>query len=262
LNWWLLFSWLWHFESKGEHEKAEQVYSLISELSSLSQLEIDKAKKLVNINMRKEIGVITEKARNIGIPIVELDYNKKQIVQPMFFKVKAQISNSHNKDKFKKNTSIIPEAYQELDCSMDLLQQVLKEKVETKKEIRTIPIEDILSVQKMAHKDNKTVLQIEEIARQTQAEISSLWKIFESSPTDYYKERNKQEQIIVEQLSNMDITPQIIARVIYDIYSQKRNYKLMGWLWDAKTDVFEECIKEMKKIPTGLLKVKRQRKVV
>lgn len=102
--------------TKGKSvEEVDEIYQISSRLSSLSQIEIDKSKKVFdNVNMRNEL----KKIRNMDFVAYEEEPDKyqedkkvKKMVVPMFFKYISQASDYR--------------VFKEFNTPLDKLQNVL-----------------------------------------------------------------------------------------------------------------------------------------
>lgn len=112
----IINSYMWHLERTGADKKlVKKLYDISSQLSSLSQIELDKAKKSFdNISMSKELKRINDIEFN-GVSIIQFEESddSKRMVVPRFFEYIAE-NNTYRKT--------IP-----FETPMDYLQEILDE---------------------------------------------------------------------------------------------------------------------------------------
>lgn len=252
----VLNSYMWDFYFKGDIKAADEIYKFISELSTLSQIEIDKAKKSFDGIKRisKEIGDLKLKVSELGIARdVEYKYKDKDgnnktkvktiIPEPLFFKQKDLNENRHK--KFGKKT-IIDEEYTKLNCPMDNLIDITEEDIKTKKYKKTVDVKDILTSFKGCQKTNVTYKKIIELATDTQQSISECYD--KDNIAKYIENRDKQEELIIKELSKLKIEQNVFIGIIKATFDSdiKIPRNTLKWLWDAQTKAFEKVIKKMK----------------
>ena len=136
-----LNSMYWHEDNKSNSDelKLEKLYELTSILSIASMLEIDKAKKLLDINMKK---LLKDIKRNPYVYKLRKQDGKlsNTPVNPMFF-----ISTGHKRNRCKY-----------MECTMDRLYSILSDSNVIKKAdgSSTIPLKELLKDIKIGGKAN------------------------------------------------------------------------------------------------------------
>lgn len=195
-------SYYWdRFNAGIEQKKLEQIYKEISKLSSLSQIEIDKAKKLINIPSSRISTGISRR------------YNEN----PLFM--------SYIKDKIQENKLRF------FDCPMDYLQQVVDD-IENSPRVTPVKMEALLRTDLKGSVNKSQIDQVTKIIQLADDKIKAIRIEMESkSDEDRHKDLEQIyeiEQDCIEQLSKKTMNSNTIATIIRRMCSENSKDKSMN----------------------------------
>lgn len=224
-------------------DKVKFIYSKVSILSSLSQVEIDKPKKYYDKNIFPIDGILnrirTSKFEEVPIIPRRKVENKNKMIKPMFF---CKISD--NKDDLNEY----------LNCAMDFLFKYCTE-LERKKNTKTTDIMNFIDIP--ADYDSKT---------RNQDQINKVKNVVESLDRgiDYIRKNVKQKREINKRINElkdarinclrMKMNKSTVINVLLRLFSDKskddslKSYKmsLLGLLYQTNSEVLLSCFHEKK----------------
>lgn len=192
-------SYYWDkLNARASNEELKKIYDDISLLSSLSQIEIDKAKKYIEIDSNK----------------ICFEISKKYRINPKFMKL---IKNKKAKLKVAK-----------MNCPMDYLQELVNDEVNRSNQVDIIDILGLLISQEKSVNKNQ-IDKIQEILLNADKEIKSI-----HADTNRDEDRNKKQEIrdieddAIEKIGKMHINSATIECIIRRMCSKKSKDKSMN----------------------------------
>lgn len=265
----ILQSYYWHEFYKGNNsdkEKLNKIYESISKLSSLSNIEIDKAKKefpeveAVNelnkirgltykgkLILQKDKTTITKKIKdkdkegNINTTMEKKEMDK--LIRPLFMKYCGQGKEY---------------AFKEFDTPMDFLQCELKKGIKQGKGTPIRSIDGVLKNFNTRDKANrKQINDIYLIIKNLNTELNKIDNKIDKeqcyeNKLELYAVRNLKKDEIIEQLKKKKIKLDTMAGIIKQIFSHRENKNstskigrlTLKYLYKARTEEMTNVFKE------------------
>lgn len=181
----------------------DELYSLISLCSSLSQIEIDKAKKFYDIDMSEILDNIKSSK------YVYRDTQKKEI-KPYFFKFQGTTKTKKMRD----NSKLV---YQNLNTSMDYLEEII-DSIPRSKSSKNINICELL-VDKNSRKSNRKQMQeIKEKVKDLNEKIKHIMAIEEIDKREKLLIIEELKEDLVEEFKDKKITIETVIALIKQAY--------------------------------------------
>ena len=199
------YYWDEYFKDNPDTDKLDVIYDAISQLSSLSGLEIDKAKKLANVNMVSCLNRIRNlEYGNKKVIVRKPDSEGKDLmVKPMFF---ANVSKSacHNEP---------------FNCPMDFVMNLIDAKDIFPSRKRTMNIDiSLLLNEKTSKGDNKQIDKIKKIAKELNNEIIS---VKTTNNSKEYKETyiGIRRTRALQKITKLRVKESTMLEIFYRVYS-------------------------------------------
>ncbi|WP_019850648.1 hypothetical protein [Desulfitobacterium sp. PCE1] len=266
----ILNSKLWDMVNKGkavDSKEVQDLYTAISQLSVMSNLSIDSAKKELTIDLKRELQLIKELN-------IERDSKTKKLTRPLFFGIVGKGENYCFKKHF---------------TTMDFLQEIIEEET---KDIRAkrrqgedkdiVTIAEILCEEKtikMADADRNQINILIKDCNQLKAAEAKIWNDEELSREEKYTKTNSLKNDYIAKVAKRRIKPATIKTVLHRIDEEQKKIranknsdikqevntaltgiarKLISILYKSHKDSFVELFQESKeKVDT----IKRVNKV-
>ena len=216
----------------------DELYSLISLCSSLSQIEIDKAKKFYDIDMSEILDNIKSSK------YVYRDTQKKEI-KPYFFKFQGTAKTKKMRD----NSKLV---YQNLNTSMDYLVEII-DSIPRSKSSKNINICELL-VEKNSRKSNRKQMQeIKERVKDLNEKIKHLMALEDMDKREKIMIIEELKEDLVEELKEKKITIETVIALIKQAYKDGVKDKndnseygllLVSLLFKSHADVVLEAFKD------------------
>lgn len=185
----------------ADKNRLDQIYKEISKLSSLSQIEIDKAKKLIDINSSRIASGISRRYSD----------------NPLFM---IHIKDKINESKIRK-----------FNCPMDHLQSIV-DKIENSQRVAPIKIESLLRKDLQGTVNKPQIDQVAEIIKMADDKVKAIRiEMKFKSEEDKYKDLEQIyeiEQDCIEQLSKKTMNSNTIATIIKRMCSENSKDKSMN----------------------------------
>lgn len=236
------------FRKDNSNERVlSELYMLSCTLSIASMLEIDKAKKLINIDMKKMIQEI-EMSYSID-KMVKKDGNVgKKVKQPLFFTALGK----KRKNCFKMN------------CPMDNLFNIIKENNPTQDNDNiTYTMEQLLISDNVSNADYNQQPKIIELINKYDKKYRGLKRKLSNENNDIHKkiineEIQRQNDKIVDNIRKLKINQCTMLSILRKIDTEYSNIGviLLSVLFKAKPNVVMDCFKKIAPINESLLEDK------
>lgn len=219
-------------------KELEELYGLISLCSSLSQIEIDKAKKFYDIDMSEILDNIKSSK------YVYRDTQKKEI-KPYFFKYQG----TNKTKKMRDNSKLV---YQNLNTSMDYLEEII-DSIPRSKSSKNVNICELL-VEKNSRKSNrKQMVEIKDKVKQLNEKIKHLMALEEIDKREKLLIIEELKEDLVEELKDKKIITETVIALVKQAY--KENIKdnnenseygllLVSLLFKSNPDIVLEAFKD------------------
>lgn len=219
-------------------KELEELYGLISLCSSLSQIEIDKAKKFYDIDMSEILDNIKSSK------YVYRDTQKKEI-KPYFFKFQGTTKTKKMRD----NSKLV---YRNLNTSMDYLEEIIDE-IPRSKSSKNINICELL-VEKNSRKSNrKQMVEIKGKVKELNEKIRHLMALEEIDKREKIMIIEELKEDLVEELKDKKIITETVIALVKQAY--KENIKdnnenseygllLVSLLFKSNPDIVLEAFKD------------------
>lgn len=267
------YYWTLYFANREDKRLAE-VTGLISKLSSLSQLEIDKSKKYFSFSMSKMLQSITEEAIELGLPVEEkqkkvLSAEKaeryKELVADGSEEAQHQIKMMLLSERIKKPSFfqyIQPDVKasfsDEFNCPMCTLQLIIDEQ---KKASRTkkMEAEQILTIMDANKANREQINKIYAAMKATKEAVNYIAFQTRSKSINALEARQRTEAAInnlfIEEVKKIKVSEATMCRMIEQLsfWSDAKKKKsdlnglgsqALGWLYGTFKDRFLPCIKQ------------------
>ena len=228
-----LNAYYWHEKNtKNREDELKRIYKYSSLCSSLAGLEIDKAKKFVEVDGNKIIKDIKKYAN-----VYMRDY-KDTIINPLFFK---KIDEKPKK------------IYMPLECGMDYLQEILKEEIVNTEKSNNIPLEQILNKFDLKKKSNRKqkneiIKLLQDYSKDIKEEEGKKNKEEESK-----KEFNRKKDILTKdlimKLQKLKVTKYTIADILISLEKKNTDIKVYTLMALFKSHL-EELLGALKTKPS------------
>ncbi|MFR5642718.1 MAG: hypothetical protein ACLTK7_06095 [Clostridium paraputrificum] len=216
----------------------DELYSLISLCSSLSQIEIDKAKKFYDIDM----GEILDNIKSSKY--VYRDTQKKEI-KPYFFKYQGTAKTK----KMRNNSKLV---YKSLNTAMDYLEEII-DSIPRSKSSNNINICELL-VEKNSRKSNRKQMQeIKEKVKDLNEKIKHLMALEDMNKREKLLIIEELKEDLVEELKNKKITVETVIALVKQAYKDGVKDKndnseygllLVSLLFKSHADIVLEAFKD------------------
>lgn len=216
----------------------DELYSLISLCSSLSQIEIDKAKKFYDIDM----GEILDNIKSSKY--VYRDTNKKEI-KPYFFKYQGTAKTKKMRD----NSKLV---YKNLNTAMDYLEEII-DSIPRSKSSKNINICELL-VEKNSRKSNRKQMQeIKEKVKELNEKIKHIMALEDMDKREKIMIIEELKEDLVEEFKDKKITIETVIALIKQAYkdgvkdnNENSEYGLLlvSLLFKSHPDIVLEAFKD------------------
>lgn len=216
----------------------DELYSLISLCSSLSQIEIDKAKKFYDIDMSEILDNIK------GSKYVYRDTQKKEI-KPYFFKFQGTTKTKKMRD----NSKLV---YKNLNTAMDYLEEIIDE-IPRSKSSKNINICELL-VEKNSRKSNRKQMQeIKQKVKELNEKIKHLMALEDMDKREKLLIIEELKEDLVEELKEKKIITETVIALVKQAYKEsiKDNNEnseygllLVSLLFKSHPDIVLEAFKD------------------
>ena len=233
----ILNSHLW--ELKKQHKDYSKVYKDICQLAIMSCIEIDKAKKEFSIDNEHELKLLRKR------------YAEFIQIKPMFF-YHLPVDSSLKIDRDIKK-------YRNYETTMDYLEVIINEFVKrnrVKREPRLTLAELISNNNYMKsnanYRHSKSIIKKCEIYRNENALI---WLNEVATKQEKYFESLELKDSFIKELSNIDITPETIRKIIEDV-DTKLQRKILVALFTAHKDKVVDLLSSGMETVSTLKKLK------
>lgn len=181
----------------------DELYSLISLCSSLSQIEIDKAKKFYDIDMSEILDNIKSSK------YVYRDTQKKEI-KPYFFKYQG----TNKTKKMRDNSKLV---YRNLNTAMDYLEEII-DSIPRSKSSKNINICELL-VEKNSRKSNRKQMQeIKEKVKELNEKIKHIMALEDMDKREKLLIIEELKEDLVEELKEKKIITETVIALIKQAY--------------------------------------------
>lgn len=219
-------------------KELEELYGLISLCSSLSQIEIDKAKKFYDIDMSEILDNIKSSK------YVYRDTQKKEI-KPYFFKFQGTTKTKKMRD----NSKLV---YQNLNTSMDYLEEII-DSIPRSKSSKNVNICELL-VDKNSRKSNRKQMQeIKGKVKDLNEKIKHIMVLEDMEKREKIMIIKELKEDLVEELKEKKITVETVIALVKQAYkdSIKDNNEnseygllLVSLLFKSHAEVVLEAFKD------------------
>lgn len=219
-------------------KELEELYGLISLCSSLSQIEIDKAKKFYDIDM----GEILDNIKSSKY--VYRDTQKKEI-KPYFFKYQGTAKTKKMRD----NSKLV---YKNLNTAMDYLEEII-DSIPRSKSSKNINICELL-VEKNSRKSNRKQMQeIKEKVKDLNEKIKHIMALEDMDKREKIVIIEELKEDLVEELKDKKIITETVIALIKQAYKEsiKDNNEnseygllLVSLLFKSHPDIVLEAFKD------------------
>ena len=220
-------------------EKLKEMYDIISKLSSLSQVEIDKPKKYYEKEVLNMLNELTMLRKSELVPKKDNGKTLKPI-KPLFFKLI---------DDNKKSI------FEPFDCPMDYLQDALKD-IDRMKDKTTTTILDFLDFPKNydSHKANKIQIDLlKEIVEDLEKKTNEIWAD-KNQKSEARKSINTIKDYKIHTIRQMKMGKNTILNMFNRMYSssskdvniQKYKLMLLGVIYEVNKERLLSCLHEKK----------------
>lgn len=220
------------------YKELEELYSLISLCSSLSQIEIDKAKKFYDIDM----GEILDNIKSSKY--VYRDTQKKEI-KPYFFKYQGTAKTKKMRD----NSKLV---YQNLNTAMDYLEEII-DSIPRSKSSKNINICELL-VEKNSRKSNRKQMQeIKEKVKDLNEKIKHLMALEDMDKREKLLIIEELKEDLIEELKEKKIIVETVIALVKQAYKESIKDKndnseygllLVSLLFKSHAEVVLEAFKD------------------
>ncbi|MFR0018223.1 MAG: hypothetical protein ACLRVF_18130 [Clostridium paraputrificum] len=219
-------------------KELEELYGLISLCSSLSQIEIDKAKKFYDIDMSEILDNIKSSK------YVYRDTNKKEI-KPYFFKYQGTTKTKKMRD----NSKLV---YQNLNTAMDYLEEII-DSIPRSKSSKNINICELL-VEKNSRKSNRKQMQeIKQKVKELNEKIKHLMALEDMDKREKIMIIEELKEDLIEELKEKKIITETVIALIKQAYKESIKDKndnseygllLVSLLFKSHADIVLEAFKD------------------
>lgn len=273
----ILNSYYWEEYNKkdaADKEKLKLIYKYISMLAAMSNIEIDKSKKLVNVNMKRQLDLIRGLIYNEK-PIFEkekimIDKSKEELTQADY-----KLLKEHKKDKKKIKEILQKEAtrtvrpmffkyvgddnfgFRYFNTPMDLLEKEIDniKGANRGKGEEYLDIVDLMGTFNPNEANRKQINVFADLVEELDKNIKALFADIKGISSDDYldlqKQREELKRALADEIKKKKVTIVTIANVFKRIYSgndkdrKLRKYKmlLLSTLYNAHTEKFEKVFK-------------------
>lgn len=204
-----LNAYYWHEKNtRNDKNVLKEIYNNSSLCSSLAGLEIDKAKKFVNLDCNKIIRAIKK-----DFTYLKNDYGK--IINPIFFR---KIDTKPKK------------VYKSLECGMDYLQDILKEEIVNADRSTNIPFKELINKFDLKKKsDRKQKAVIIKLLNNYSAEIKkeeSKRDNEEESRKEFNRKKDTLSTELINQLKKLKISKYTIADILISLEEGNSDIKV------------------------------------
>lgn len=216
----------------------DELYSLISLCSSLSQIEIDKAKKFYDIDMSEILDNIK------GSKYVYRDTQKKEI-KPYFFKFQG----TNKTKKMRDNSKLV---YQNLNTAMDYLEEII-DSIPRSKSSKNVNICELL-VEKNSRKSNRKQMQeIKEKVKDLNEKIKHIMALEDMDKREKIVIIEELKEDLVEELKDKKIITETVIALVKQAYkdgvkdnNENSEYGLLlvSLLFKSHPDIVLEAFKD------------------
>lgn len=216
----------------------DELYSLISLCSSLSQIEIDKAKKFYDIDMSEILDSIKSSK------YVYRDTNKKEI-KPYFFKFQG----TNKTKKMRDNSKLV---YRNLNTAMDYLEEII-DSIPRSKSSKNVNICELL-VDKNSRKSNRKQMQeIKQKVKDLNEKIKHLMALEEIDKREKLLIIEELKEDLIAELKNKKIIVETVIALVKQSYKESIKDKndnseygllLVSLLFKSNADVVLEAFKD------------------
>lgn len=219
-------------------KELEELYGLISLCSSLSQIEIDKAKKFYDIDMSEILDNIKSSK------YVYRDTNKKEI-KPYFFKFQGTAKTKKMRD----NSKLV---YKNLNTAMDYLEEII-DSIPRSKSSKNVNICELL-VEKNSRKSNRKQMQeIKEKIKELNEKIKHLMALEDMDKREKLLIIEELKEDLVEELKDKKIIVETVIALVKQAYKDGVKDKndnseygllLVSLLFKSHPDIVLEAFKD------------------
>ncbi|MDU6807583.1 MAG: hypothetical protein E6423_02220 [Clostridium sp.] len=216
----------------------DELYSLISLCSSLSQIEIDKAKKFYDIDMSEILDNIKSSK------YVYRDTQKKEI-KPYFFKFQG----TNKTKKMRDNSKLV---YQNLNTAMDYLEEII-DSIPRSKSSKNVNICELL-VEKNSRKSNrKQMVEIKQKVKELNEKIKHIMALEDMNKREKIMIIEELKEDLVEELKDKKIIVETVIALVKQAYkdgvkdnNENSEYGLLlvSLLFKSHPDVVLEAFKD------------------
>ena len=214
-----------YWEKYNNNESTIDVYKDICTLANLSNIEIDRAKRVFNINSTKELSKIRKK------------YD--QYKDPYYFKI---VQNKKDKNKLYR-----------YNCTNDILLTILEKRSKEKRVRKSITFTELFKDETIYTTDtiNDTINNIIDIINKSDTRIKEIYKNNDTNKQYKYIASIEEKQQCLNELKKIDITDNLIKVLINKIDNNDNQIKpirrrLITLLYHINTEAFNNIFKEKK----------------
>lgn len=216
----------------------DELYSLISLCSSLSQIEIDKAKKFYDIDMSEILDNIKSSK------YVYRDTQKKEI-KPYFFKYQG----TNKTKKMRDNSKLV---YKNLNTAMDYLEEII-DSIPRSKSSKNINICELLAEKNSRKSNRKQMQEIKQKVKELNEKIKHIMALEDMDKREKIMIIEELKEDLVEELKEKKITVETVIALIKQAYKENIKDKndnseygllLVSLLFKSHPDVVLEAFKD------------------
>lgn len=216
----------------------DELYSLISLCSSLSQIEIDKAKKFYDIDMSEILDNIK------GSKYVYRDTQKKEI-KPYFFKFQGTAKTKKMRD----NSKLV---YQNLNTSMDYLEEII-DSIPRSKSSKNVNICELLVAKNSRKSNRKQMVEIKEKVKDLNEKIKHIMALEDMDKREKLLIIEELKEDLIDEFKEKKIIVETVIALVKQAYkdgvkdnNENSEYGLLlvSLLFKSHPDIVLEAFKD------------------
>lgn len=219
-------------------KELEELYGLISLCSSLSQIEIDKAKKFYDIDMSEILDNIK------GSKYVYIDTQKKEI-KPYFFKFQG----TNKTKKMRDNSKLV---YKNLNTAMDYLEEII-DSIPRSKSSKNVNICELLVEKNSRRSNRKQMVEIKGKVKELNEKIKHIMALEDMDKREKLLIIEELKEDLIEELKNKKIIVETVIALVKQAYKESIKDKndnseygllLVSLLFKSHPDIVLEAFKD------------------